>query len=55
MNKATINMAIAKNPPNASSTTTSSENNADGETLSSMNWYPTYPIDTINAENAIIA
>jgi len=29
VNTATINIAIAKNPPNASSTITSSENRAD--------------------------
>jgi len=34
---ATINIAIAKNPPNASSTITSSEKSAEGATLSLMN------------------
>ena len=37
MKIATISIAIAKNPPNASSTITSSEKSADGTTLSFRN------------------
>ena len=43
VNRDTISIAIAKNPPNASSEITSSENIADaGIGLSApTNWYPT--------------
>ena len=55
MNIATISSAIAKNPPKVSSTRTSSENSADGKTLSVKILNATTPIETINAPKAIVA